>query len=80
MAEERSETQLEVFSCNVAWLRKQHDLSKRRMAQILGIGTKSLSRIENGEIRQRLGVNVFFAIYDHFGIRPSQLLTQRFGE
>lgn len=79
MAEERSDTQLEIFSCNVAWLRKQHNLSKRKMAQILEIGVQGLSRIENGEIPPGLGIDIFFAIQDHFGIRPSQLLTQRFG-
>lgn len=69
-------TEFEVFSHNLIWLRRKHGYSKRRMAKILGIGIWSLNKLERGEMPPRLGINIFIAVHDHFGIRPSYQLTQ----
>ena len=68
------------FLHNIAWLRKHHGLSKKRMAEVLGVGVGSLNKIENGEMPSRLGVRVFLRIYAYFGIRPKDLTEQRLEE
>ena len=60
---------------NLAWLRKKYGYSKKTMAKHLGIGVGSLNKLERGEMPRRLSVEIFYAVYDHFGIRPSVLLT-----
>lgn len=62
------------FAHNVRWLRESNGLSKREMASILKIGTKTLDRIENGECPKRLSVNIFFRIWKRFGIYPVKQL------
>jgi len=39
---------------NISYLRKKHNLSKSKMAKILGISVKSLNLIESGVIPSRL--------------------------
>ena len=68
------------FLHNIAWLHKHHGLSKKRMAEVLGIGVGSLNKIENGEMPPRLGAGVFLRIYAYFGIRPKDLTEQRLDE
>lgn len=70
----------EIFSYNVAWLRKNHGLTTKQMAALLGIGVRTLTRIENGELPPRLMVDVFFCIQDHFRIHPAEQLSKRLGE
>ena len=61
------------FCGNITLLRKYHGFSKRKMAKKLGIGLWSLNKIENGELPPRLSSNVLFAVYESFGILPSQM-------
>ena len=68
------------FLHNIAWLRKYYGLSKKRMAEVLGIGAGTLNKIENGEMPPRLGAGIFLRIYHNFGIRPSDLTVRRFTE
>ncbi len=68
------------FVHNVIWLRESNGLSKREMASILGIGVKTLDRIENGELPKLLSVNIFFHIWKYFGIHPTNQLGNRLGE
>ncbi len=63
------------FCNNVKRLRKQSGLSKQEMAKILGIGTKSLSMIEQGTLPKRLSVDITFKIYKNFGVNPKDLFT-----
>ena len=65
---------------NLVYLRMQHGLSKHEMALRLGIGAHSWNLIESGTLPPRLGANVFYAVYDHFKIPPSVLLTQHLDE
>lgn len=41
------------------------------MAKLLGIGVGSLTKIEKGELPQRLSANIIYRIYKEFGIKPS---------
>ena len=71
---------LDIFLWNVAWLRKQHGLSKKMMAQLLGISVRSLNLIESGVVPKRLDVSVLLMIRDRFGIQPKDLFEQRLEE
>ena len=73
---EHNKTEFEIFTHNVAWLRKHYSISKKQMAEILGIGIGSLNKIEQGQIPPRLRVDIIFAVYKHFGIHPSAQFSQ----
>ena len=64
-----------IFLHNIAWLRKHYGISKRRMAELLGIGLWSLNKIEKGEIPPRLDAHIIFAVSKHFGIPVSELFS-----
>lgn len=76
----KESTEIHILSHNIAWLRKTHGLSKRKMAQIMGIGVGTLNALEGGSLPPRLGVSALYAIYDYFGIKPSVFLIQKLGE
>lgn len=65
---------------NIAWLRKHHAISKRKMAKILGIGITKLNRIESGELPSSLGGGALVRMHAYFGICTDELVYQRFFE
>ena len=71
---------MEAFAHNIRWLRKKYGLSKKKMAELLGIGLWSLNRLERGEIPPRMTIDILFAVQKHFGISPSAQLEKRLGE
>ena len=64
---------VENLLCNIAYLRKRHGFSKKKMAEILNIGVWSIDRIEEGVLPERLKVDVVFEIEKYFGIHPAEL-------
>ena len=62
---------------NIKFLKKKNMLSKRKMADILGISIYSLNIIEKGEIPVRLTVDAIFGLSDYFKIKPAELLSKR---
>ena len=66
----RNNEELKNFCANVVKLRERNNLSKKEMAKILKIGTKSLTAIESGIVPMRLGTGVIFRIHHIFGIKP----------
>ncbi len=70
----------EIFTYNVTWLRKKHKLSKAKMANLLGIGVKSLTKLEMGKIPPRISVDILFRIEEHFGIHPKYQLERKLDE
>ena len=70
---------IDIFLHNVAWLRKHYGLSKKEMAQKLGIGVGSLNKIEEGELPTSLRIDVLFNIYKEFGIFMSDVVSVRLG-
>ena len=70
MKSEVSKKELENFMYNVVQLRKYYGISKKRMAELLGISIGSLNKIENGEFPPKLSVEVIFNIHNIFGIHP----------
>ena len=66
---------LENFCHNIARLRSYHKISQRKMAELLGIGCKTLRRLERGEMPERLGCNILVRVYHHFRVPPKDLFT-----
>lgn len=61
------------FCHNIRHLRKSHGLSKAKMAHILGIGTKSLTRIECNELPPHTSCIILYNIHKYFHIPPHKL-------
>lgn len=60
---------------NIIQIRKDYGLSKKQMAEIMGISVRSFNKIENGEIPPKMKVDVLFNIQDYFGITPPKLFS-----
>lgn len=67
--------QLLIFCKNIRALRKYYNLSKEKMARLLGISVTSLTKIENGKVPDRLSCNILVRIYNIFGIKMSEIFT-----
>ena len=67
-----------VLCRNISWLRKKHGLSKRKMAEILGVGVKALSLIEQGILPSRVGCDMLFNASDYFHITVSELFCSMY--
>ena len=80
MKETDSKTQLENFLYNIAFLRKYYGYPKTKMSKILGIGTKTLSKIESGILPPRLDAKVFLKTKIHFGISVNIMFLKRISE
>lgn len=63
------------FLCNnLRRLRAAHGLTKKQMAEILGISIRSLTLLENNVIPPRLGCQMLFQASGYFGIKAHKLL------
>ena len=71
---------IDTFLHNISWLRKHYGLSKKAMAKRLQIGLWTLNKIERGELPPRLCCDIVYTVYKNFGIRSSDLLSQRLGD
>ena len=70
----KSDEQIATFCENVKMLRERSGLSKKEMAEIMGIGIKSLEKIENGVLPPRTGVDVLIRLSQKFDIRLHEFL------
>lgn len=68
----QTEKEIKAFLYNVQQIRKRNRISKKRMAEILGIGRGSLTKIEKGILPPRLSVEVVFRIQQYFGISAAE--------
>ena len=73
-----TDKELEVFMKNIVWLRKKNGLTKKEMAEVLGISVHSLNKIEKGVFPPRTPVEIVVRIHSRFGILPSQMITRLF--
>ena len=76
----KTQKEIYVLTQNIRILRKKHSLTKQEMARILKIGTGSLRKLENGELPQKLSVEVLFEIQRYFGISPYNMFSQVLSE
>ena len=67
--------EFQYFCKNVKRLRDEHNLSKKQMAKIMGVGTKTLTSIENGVIPPRASADIIFKLCDYFCINAQELFT-----
>ena len=73
----KNELEIAIFCKNIKALRLEKKLSKRKMAQMLKISTKTLTSLENGTMPPRLKTNIIILIYKEFGILPSKMFEIR---
>lgn len=64
-----------IFCENIRFLRKQNNLSQAEMAELLGIGIKSLRSLEKDRIPSRLSCDILFRIYTAFGVYPGDIFS-----
>ena len=58
---------------NIKRLRLDNKLSKKKMAQICGVGVPKINKIENGIVPPRFSANILVRIYRHFGVTPTEM-------
>ena len=63
------------LSHNIKHLRQSHNLSKKSMAKIMGIGIGSLNKLESGILPPRADVQCLLNLNRHFGISISELFV-----
>lgn len=61
---------------NINLLRIHNKLSKKKMADIMGVSLKTINKIEKGEFPQRLGANNIYNICVYFKMRASELFEK----
>ena len=59
---------IENFCRNVVYLRHLHKLTRREMAQILGISVETLGKIERQALPFRITVAMLCSLCHHFGL------------
>jgi len=74
----KTDKELLVLMKNIKYLRIRNGLTKKEMAKIIGVGIKSLNKIEKEELPKRFTVKILYRIYEHFGILPSKQLEPLF--
>ena len=77
MSKIRNDDAIKYLSHNILYLRKRHNITKKEMAKILGIGIKTLNKIEQGILPPKTSVEILFKIHNHFGIPLSFLISKK---
>lgn len=68
------ETWKSTFCQTVRRLRREHHLTQKEMAQIIGIGLTSLRKIESGIYPVRLNVYHLCRIAEYFSLTANEIL------
>ncbi|MGM9608231.1 MAG: helix-turn-helix domain-containing protein [Oscillospiraceae bacterium] len=61
------------FCANIRYLRRRYRLSKKKMAQIMGVGVNTVTALENNIVPPRLGSSVLIRAGEYFHIRTCEL-------
>lgn len=61
------------FLSNLKYLRRQHNLTQKQMAQILGISITTWRKMEQGIMPPRLSSLVIYRAADAFGVDAARL-------
>ena len=69
--------EIAVLGKNLYTLRLKNGLTQKEMAKLLKIGVRSLSLLENGVLPPRMTCNIFFCLYEHFGILPEECFEEK---
>ena len=62
-----------IFCQNVKILRERNGLSRKEMAEIMGIGLKSLDKLEQNILPSRITVSAIKRLSQYFKIKPHEL-------
>ncbi len=65
----------DIFVKNIIWLRKHYRISKKRMADLLGIDTATLTKIERNELPDEVTVEIFIKAEKFFRIPINDLIS-----
>jgi len=71
-----NQLEISILCENIKRLRKKEKLSKKEMARVMGIGTRSLTALENGILPMRMKANVLWRLKLRFGITIEDLFTK----
>ena len=69
------EKETAVLSANIQYLRAHNRLTKTEMARIMGVGLRTLSMLENGEMPKKLKCTALLRLARHFHLPVGELLT-----
>ena len=69
----KNHEEIAVFCQNIKELREKDNLSKKEMAKIIGIGVAGLTKLEQGIIPPRAGMDMILNFSRYFKIKPSKL-------
>ena len=61
---------------NVKFLRSHYSFSKKKMAEIMGISVKMLSKLESGEMSKGLSIKALLRLSAFFSISPDLLFEK----
>ena len=64
----------DIFLKNLTYLRIQNNLTPKQMAKLLNISVRSMKLMERGELPLSVDHQALYAIKDHFGIQPWEVL------
>ncbi|MBO5047973.1 MAG: helix-turn-helix transcriptional regulator [Clostridia bacterium] len=70
------ETEIHILCENIRRLRKLNEISKTKMAKLLGISTRSLAMIEKDILPKNLCCDILFNIQNQFQISPASILSE----
>ena len=65
-----------ILLTNIIILRKSHKLSKKEMADIMGVSLYVLNRIEKEHYPYAIKINSIFKLSHYFGIPPHNLFKK----
>lgn len=69
--------ELEFLGQNLTYLRKENGISKQELADIMGVGLWTVTKLERGELPPRMKVEALFRIQHRFGVSVHRLLGER---
>lgn len=58
---------------NIKTLRLANGVSQKEMSKICGCAISTLRKLENGELPQKLKVDIIFKLSQYFNIKPKEL-------
>ena len=68
--------EMNVLYQNIKMLREKSGVSKKEVAEITGIGTASLAKIEHGILPPMIRTDAILKLCERFHIKPNKLFQQ----
>lgn len=69
--------EIDILLENIKMLRKKFHLSKKSMAQIMGISVESINKIESGKCPEKLKIDILFRLEKFFSIPVYKLFLSQ---